>query len=101
LDSEELLLWQVLEAIDPYGQRRLDIQFARLAKTVMDSVGGKDAAGKPFTVSDFLLKFEQPDVKKRTRLKKMPRQSLKVQETLLVDWITASNASFAEKVNSG
>ena len=55
MDSAEFAEWQAMYSIEPWGDRRGDIQAALVSQQVHNSVPRK---GPPAKLADFLLKFE-------------------------------------------
>lgn len=89
MTAAEELEWEVLEEVDPWGQRREDHRFALLCATVMNAAGWRKPGGRIFTESDFMLDF-------LPRFVASPRQSVKTMEAELRAWIKSSNAMFSE-----
>ena len=48
----------MLEAIDPFGQRRVDVHYARLMALMANMMRDAKTKPDPFTSEDFLLRFE-------------------------------------------
>jgi hypothetical protein len=84
IDASERLDWQVLEDVDPWGQRRDDYRAAMLAWIM---AGGKSK------MSDFILDFLRPPEPPRPPRKQSPEEI----ETIMRMWIKGSNVSFTEQ----
>lgn len=83
LDAAERLDWQVLEDIDPWGQRREDYRIGVLAWVLL--------GGKKGMLSNYIIDFWRP-------LPPPPKKQSQVEiETLVKMWIKGSNISFAEQ----
>lgn len=52
--------WMIYGAVEPFGVLRADYQAARIACEIANTGYDIKKRGKPFTVEDFLLKFEAP-----------------------------------------
>lgn len=89
MSAQELLDWQVLEKIDPWGQLRDDHRFAMLASTIANSQGVKKEDGTLYGPEDFLLKFEQP--------KPPPVQDPASMEAMFRMAVAANNAFWEKK----
>lgn len=66
--------WEMFDAMDPIGERRGDIRAGIIASTYANTWRGKDK--KPFTVGDFIPRFDQhlvvgPQPSKRSVQKKI------------------------------
>lgn len=88
MTATEMVDWEVLEDVDPWGQRREDYRAAILAATVMNAGGWRKTGGRPFTEADFLLDF-------------LPRPAAAPQSPAVIEaeiraWIKSSNAAFKE-----
>jgi hypothetical protein len=57
----ELLEWEVLEGIDPFGQTRDDVRAAHLALVVAKAGKLTREDGSNLTIQDFLLEFKPPE----------------------------------------
>lgn len=88
--AREQLDWQVLESIDPWGQKRDDARFAMLCSAVMNAAGARKANGERFTVSDFILKFEPKE-------QKQEQQTPEQIESMFRMMVAANNAFWAKK----
>jgi hypothetical protein len=59
MTAQELLEWQVLERLDPYGQLREDYRTAQVCAVLANVNRGKTTP--PYRVEDFLLDFTPPE----------------------------------------
>jgi hypothetical protein len=82
LDAQERLEWEILEEVDPWGQRRDDYRAAMLAWVF---TGGKTP------MDNFRLDFFRPPARPPKK------QSTDEIETIMRMWIAGSNISFAEQ----
>ena len=57
LDADELLEWEALEQVDPFGQLRDDFRMAFLAEQIGIFFGTKKENGERFRLGDLLLQF--------------------------------------------
>mgnify|MGYP003335481330 CR=1 FL=1 len=55
MDSAEFAEWQAMYSIEPWGDRRGDIQAALVSQQVHNSVPRK---GPPAKLNDFMIEFE-------------------------------------------
>lgn len=94
MDAQELLDWQVLEQIDPFGQKRDDLRFAMLASTIVNAQGAKKTDGTTFTAKDFLLNFEEAEP---TDEDASPQQSADNMERMFRAAVAANNAFWKRK----
>jgi hypothetical protein len=92
LDARELLEWQVLEGINPYGQLREDFRFAVLSATFMAAMGAKKQDGTEFTSGDFLLTFKEAEIVEP--IEQTAEQQAAAAEMAIKMWVAAANAKF-------
>ncbi len=59
LSAREVVELRAFYMLEPRSDSRMDLLFAKLSAVIANMVRGKDAS--PFSVSDFLLRFEIPD----------------------------------------
>jgi len=61
IDSRELSEWVAYASIEPFGEKRQDLRFAKLAGTIVEVVkAAVGAKGEPSKIEDFMLKFDPP-----------------------------------------
>jgi hypothetical protein len=87
VDGQELVTWRVLESIDPFGQKRDDIHYARLMALIANVMGSKKTNSKAWTADDFILDFtpEEQD----------PVESAEAIEAIVRRWVDNSNLRFS------
>lgn len=56
--------WMAFDELEPFGEQRGDLRSALVAMTVANAQRGPKQ--KPFTIQDFLLKFEPAERRKQT-----------------------------------
>lgn len=61
MSAYEMLRWEILEQIDPWGPRRGDYQAAVIAWAIANVLGGKTPFKKIMRMFDFEEKHEQSD----------------------------------------
>lgn len=94
INASELLDWELLEDIDPWGQARDDYRFGMLAATITNALGVRKPGGLLFVTSDFIPNFVAPP---SVIVPTEPRtQSPAEIEFELQRWITGSNIMFEE-----
>lgn len=86
--------WEILEAVDPWGQRRDDWRFALLAATVMNAAGLRKVDGRIFNEQDFLIDFLPRLVPLLPPTRQW--QSQKAIEAEILAWVNSSNVMFNE-----
>lgn len=59
IDSAEFCYWQAYDRLNPIGERRADMRAALVAHVVANA---HRTRGRPFTVEDFLLRFNTSEV---------------------------------------
>lgn len=90
MTASEMIDWEVLEDVDPWGQRREDYRTAMLCAVIMNAGGWrKTGSSKPFTEDDFMLDFLPRSIA-------VVNQNAQVIEAELKAWIKSSNAAFKE-----
>lgn len=95
MDAQELLDWQVLEQIDPYGQARDDARFAMLASVVVNAAGAKKRDGSAWSVKDFMLGdlFNTETAADSQK----PMQDAKTIEAMFRAMVAANNALWSKR----
>jgi len=56
MPSSEFFEWMLLERLEPFGDRRGDVQVAMLASLIANIY--RASGRSPYTMNDFLLKYE-------------------------------------------
>lgn len=88
MDADELLDWEILEDIDPWGQLREDYRLAVLISQMMNAARLRKPGGQLFSFKDFLLDFfPRPVV----------RQPTAQVEAEIMAWVKSTNAMFKEQ----
>jgi hypothetical protein len=73
--------WQVLEAIDPYGERREDYRNAHLIAQLANMLSARK--GEPHRAEEFLLEFKEKGAQEE--------QSQAQVEAMIKTWVAAAN----------
>ena len=89
MSSSEYLDWKILEAVDPWGQTRLDWLFADLKEWIGICLGVKRADGSKFLAKQLLISFR--DGSEETS------QSPERIEALMKIYASVWNASWKER----
>jgi hypothetical protein len=84
LSIDEFVQWMCFYSIEPFGEKRGDIQSAIIAQTMANIHRASDA--KPYTVKDFIPEFIE---------RKPERQPLQHQISIWQAIVTAQNAIVA------
>lgn len=85
MSAVELDDWRWLDATEPVGPRRLDLQLAILCATVANAAG-KKRDGTAFSIEDFLIKPYEGEVE---------QQSVEEMERLFMQNVLINNARYA------
>lgn len=97
MSAAELLDWQVLEEVDPFGQARLDYHFAKLQALLAFGLGIRQKDGTEFKVTDFIPPF--PIRPKGEIIEPVKEQSPKQIEALFTLWVKGHNKRLVELGN--
>jgi hypothetical protein len=88
MTPQELTDWEILEHLDPWGERRQDHRFAMMTTSVVNALGSKNPrTRRPWNTDDFLLDFKEIVAK---------AQEPKAMERALLAWAKAHNAKLEE-----
>src|SRR5262245_26929079 len=91
LDAAELLDWQLLESLEPFGERRDDYRAALQTWTIVAALGAKRHDGRPWTLDDFRLQFDAKPAPP-------PRQQSAAEiERIIRMWVQGSNTVLRER----
>lgn len=71
MSASEFYDWMVLERMEPFGDRRADIQAGIVASTIANI--HRSEKSKPYSPIDFMPRFEEPQQARQT-----PEQHLKM-----------------------
>lgn len=51
--------WRAIELVEPWGERRMDLLFARMTAFIANLVRNEDKHPEPYTTKDFQIDWEE------------------------------------------